>query len=346
MITKNQKLEINGTEIKPGQSRFITLQVARLYDYTEMKIPIQVFRGKDNGPRLFICAAIHGDEINGVEIIRRLVKHKALKNLKGTLITVPIVNVFGFNSRSRYLPDRRDLNRSFPGSEFGSLASQVAYTFMKEIVEKCTFGIDLHTGAIHRTNLPQIRADFSHSIVRKLAMQFGAPVVLSSTHVDGSLRQSATKKKIPMLLYEAGEALRFDEYSIKLGVQGILNTMTTLGMLEDHEIKSKTMRDRPFVAHASFWTRAPSSGVFLAHARLGDRVEKNEIIGTLSDPLERNVTEVVAKKTGLIIGKVQIPLVNRGDPLYHIATLQDKSKADEIREQLHQTEEDIDRNYI
>jgi predicted deacylase len=177
-------------------------------------------------------------------------------------------------------------------------------------------------------------------------MQFGAPVVLSSTHVDGSLRQSATKKKVPMLLYEAGEALRFDDYSIKLGVQGILNTMSALEMLPDYETKTKTMRERPFLAHSSFWMRAPGSGIFSAFARLGDRVEKNEVLGVLSDPLEKNNIEVLAKKSGLIIGKVQIPLVNKGDPLYHIATLQDSSRSSEKKEQLYQTEEDIDRNYI
>ena len=204
-----ENLVIDGQTIKPGERKKIFLRIAALYDYTDISIPIEVIRGKVDGPILFISAAIHGDEINGVEIVKRVLKRVSIDKLKGTLIAIPIVNVFGFNNLSRYLPDRRDLNRSFPGQKNGSLASRLASIFMKEIVHKCTHGIDLHTGAVHRTNLPQIRACLDDAATKTLAKSFGVPVVIDSTLRDGSLREAARRKGIPMLLFEGGEALRF-----------------------------------------------------------------------------------------------------------------------------------------
>ncbi|MDH3343556.1 MAG: succinylglutamate desuccinylase/aspartoacylase family protein, partial [Gammaproteobacteria bacterium] len=210
----NESLSINGITIAPGTRKTIDLPTGRLYTHTPMSVPVHVVSGKHAGPRLFVSAAIHGDEINGVEIIRRLLKLPALKRLHGTIIAVPIVNVHGLINHSRYLPDRRDLNRSFPGTEKGSLAARLAYLFMKEIVAKSTHGIDLHTGALHRNNLPQIRANMDDEETERLALAFNAPVIISSNLRDGSLRESAADYGIPMLLYEAGEALRFDEVSI------------------------------------------------------------------------------------------------------------------------------------
>jgi uncharacterized protein len=192
-------LTIGGEEIPLGVRKQLALTVAKLYDFTDMKMPVEVVRGEQDGPILFVSAAIHGDEINGVDIVRRLLKHRLLKSIKGTLIAIPIVNVFGFNDKSRYLPDRRDLNRSFPGAEQGSLASQIAYIFRTEIVSQCTHGIDLHTGAIHRRNLPQIRADLSYTPNLLLAGAFGAPVILDASPRDGSLREMVDEKKIPTL---------------------------------------------------------------------------------------------------------------------------------------------------
>jgi len=208
---------IGGVSIKKGERRKIELAVSSLYDGTDLSIPVEVIRGKVDGPVLFISAAIHGDEINGTEIVSRILKNKSLKKLKGTLIAIPVVNIFGFNMLSRYLPDRRDLNRSFPGSTNGSLAARLANVFMKEIVKKSTHGIDLHTGAIHRTNLPQIRASMDDVETKRLAFEFGVPVILNSNFRDGSLREAACSKNIPVLLFEGGEALRFDEKIIQLG---------------------------------------------------------------------------------------------------------------------------------
>ena len=203
-----EELRINGENVLPGSSVTLELPLPELYTRTPMTMPVQVRRGKRPGPCLFVCAAVHGDELNGIEIIRRLMKRRALSRVRGTIIAVPIVNVYGVIERSRYLPDRRDLNRSFPGSGRGSLAARVADLFMTEIVARCTHGIDLHTGAMHRGNLPQVRGNLDHEETLRLARLFGVPVLINADVRDGSLREAAAARGIPMLLYEAGEALR------------------------------------------------------------------------------------------------------------------------------------------
>jgi predicted deacylase len=298
------------TIIKPGERQRVQLGVARLYDFTEMRLPVEVIRGKKDGPVLFVSAAIHGDEINGVEIIRRLLRHPLIKRL-------PIVNMFGFNNKSRYLPDRRDLNRCFPGNEHGSMGSQLADIFMREIVSKCTHGIDLHTGAFHRFNLPQIRADLDNPETLRLAKAFGAPVMLDTSIRDGSLREVVAELSIPMLLYEAGEFLRFDEPSIQTGLRGILAVMHAIGMLSD---APDTRHPSVLHARASHWVRAPHSGIFLGRKKAGDLVKKSEVLGILSNPFGDEQTEVYAPQAGVVIGLTQLPLANEGDALYHIAT--------------------------
>ncbi|MBN22819.1 MAG: succinylglutamate desuccinylase [Bdellovibrionaceae bacterium] len=272
-------------------------------------------RGKTKGPRLFISAAIHGDEIVGTEIIRRLLVRPELKEIKGMLIAAPIVNIFGFNNKSRYLPDRRDLNRSFPGKKNGPLAAQLANLFMKEIVAKCTHGIDLHSGGRDRKNLPQIRAFIDDPETKRLALAFGTPVVIHSKVRDGSLREAARKKKIPMLLFEGGEALRIDEKTVKMGVQGCLSVMRSIGM-----IKGKKTRNKTHIAKGSSWIRAPHSGTVNSMKRLGTTVRKGQTIATISDPLGSEKIKVIAPRNGIIIGKTELPLVNKGDAMFHIAT--------------------------
>lgn len=315
---KNQEFTLGGTIIPRGERCHVSLSVARLYDFTEMKMPVEVIRGKKDGAVLFICAAIHGDEINGVEIIRRLLNHPALDNIKGTLIAVPIVNVFGFNERSRYLPDRRDLNRCFPGSEHGSMGSQLANMFMKEIVAKSTHGIDLHTGAFHRHNLMQIRADLNNEETARLAKAFGAPVIINSSLRDGSLREAAAEQKLPMLLYEAGEALRFSETAITLGVHGILRVMAHIGMVSKESIIQP--KRKAFIAQSTRWVRAPHGGIFLAQKKLGNLVRKGDALGHISSPFGDHFTAVESDCTGVIIGMSYLPLANEGDALFHIAT--------------------------
>ena len=318
-------ITINGTTVNPGEYKRIQIDIAKLYDFTSLDMHVHVICGETPGPTLFVSAAIHGDEINGVEIIRRLIKRRLVRKISGTLIAVPVVNIFGFNNKSRYLPDRRDLNRCFPGSNKSSLASQIAHIFMKEIVNQSTHGIDLHTGAVDRANLPQIRAclDDNPETLR-LAKAFGTPVVLNSDLRDGSLRTAANNKNIPILVYEAGEALRFDEQCIQQGVRGIINVMYEMGMFKNSPGQlGKDRKQDIFIAQSSMWTRAPESGVFRSNKKLGAMVKRDERLGVVADPFGDNTIEVQSRTEGIIIGKLQLPLVNRGDALFHIATFED-----------------------
>ncbi len=332
VVNINQKsiIEIGGVKVAAGERKKININVARLYDFTEMTVPVEVIRGKENGPRLFVSAAIHGDEINGVEITKRLLNHKALKDIRGTLIAVPIVNVFGYNTKSRYLPDRRDLNRHFPGTETGSLAGQLANTFMKEIVEQCTHGIDLHTGAIHRTNLPQIRANLDDPETNRLAHAFNVPVMINSSLRDGSLREAAREREIPMLLFEGGEALRHNEHVIKSGLNGILTLMNEIGMIS-YSKGNVIKDDKLFIALHSMWVRAPQSGSLKQIKHIGNRVNKGQVLGIISDPFGGNKAKITASCTGIIIGVVTMPLLNKGDAVFHIASF-DNSR--EVKEQV------------
>jgi len=304
-----------------------------LYTHTPVVMSAQVIRGRRDGPRLFVSAAVHGDEINGVEIIRRLIRTPALKHLRGTLIAVPVVNVYGFVRRSRYLPDRRDLNRSFPGSEKGSLAARLANAFLEEIVSNADYGIDLHTGAIHRENLPQIRASFEEQgLVERLAKEFASPVILNAELRDGSLREAAQSLGVPVLIYEGGEALRFDELVIRAGVRGVIGVMRELGMLRPASRSRGKRHPEPVVARSSQWVRAPQSGILRAAKPLGARVAREETLGWVADPLGENEVPVKSPAAGLIIGKVNLPLVNEGEALYHIARFAETDNAVEVVE--------------
>ncbi len=330
-------LIIDGNKVKLGERKKICLQVAKLFDFTEINIPIEVVRGKEHGPTLFVAACIHGDEINSVEIVKRLLRHKSLKKIKGTLIAIPIVNVFGFNDKSRYLPDRRDLNRSFPGSSKGSLASRIAYKFMNEIVKKSDYGIDLHTGAIHRNNLPQVRACLDDPETKSLAEMFNVPVLINSNVRDGSLRQSAQELKIPLLLFEGGEALRFNEKIADAGLQGIISLMCKIGML-DNKFSRPTKKRETFITRASYWVRAPHSGTIILKKKLGDYVKKGQIIGVISDPFGEHKFSVEAHVGGIVIGLITLPLVNNGDAVAHIATF---DAAGEIEESINILEDQV-----
>lgn len=334
-------LIIDGKVIKPGERKRISLDVARLYDFTEINIPLEVIRGKENGPTLFVAACIHGDEINGVEIVKRLLRHKSLKKIKGTLIAIPIVNVFGFNDKTRYLPDRRDLNRCFPGLPKGSLASRVAYKFMNEIVKKSDYGIDLHTGAIHRTNLPQVRACLDDPVTRALAEMFNAPVIINSDVRDGSLRQAARDLGIPLLLFEGGEALRFNDKIATAGLNGILSIMQKIGMISKSGIKNK--KQETFVTRSSYWVRAPHGGTMILKKKLGDYVKKGQVIGFISDPFGEHKFKVTAHVDGIIIGLITMPLVSNGDAVAHIATFENTSEIEEHLNTIEDQMRDLDR---
>lgn len=310
-------LRIGEFDILPGEQRKIDLPVAKLYTDADVSLPVHIIRAKKPGPTIFISAAVHGDELNGIEIIRRLISQKNFKLIRGTLIAVPMVNVYGVVNQSRYMPDRRDLNRCFPGSAKGSLAGRVAHIFLNEIVKHCDYGIDLHTGAIHRSNFPQIRADLSNDETKELALVFGVPVVLNSTIIDGSLREAAVKHKTKVLLYEAGEALRFDDFSILAGMRGITNVLKHLGMVRKSTTRKKVVP--PFVANSSQWLRANASGIVNHRVKLGDQIKKGDILADIGSPYGDIIDVVTASRAGILIGQQNIPLVQEGEAMFHIA---------------------------
>ena len=311
-------IEIAKEIVAPGQLRRFELPVSRLATQTLVSLPITVVNGVEPGPILWLSAAIHGDELNGVEIIAQILGRVNPKKLRGTIIAVSIVNVFGFIEQSRYLPDRRDLNRSFPGSENGSLASQLAHLFMREIVDRSTHGIDLHTAAVHRINLPQVRANLEEKTTYNCAKAFGAPLMMHSTTRDGSLRQAATKKNIPVLLYEAGEALRFDPLAIKVGVAGILGVMSHLEMYHDELAPTigESLR-----AKKSNWIRASCGGIFHLSVNLGEKVTKRQELGYITNAFGERRVPVRTKVDGIVISHIQNPLVNQGDAIINIAII-------------------------
>jgi predicted deacylase len=310
--------QIAGQSVRAGARRRVDVPLPSLFTQTAVFLPVHVLHGRRPGPTLFVCAAVHGDEINGIAIIRRLLASSLLKNLRGTLLAVPVVNVYGFVRHSRYLPDRRDLNRSFPGSEGGSLAGRLAATLMSEVIAVSDLGIDLHTGAAHRENLPQIRACIDDPGVSELARAFGAPVLVNADLRDGSLRAAASAMGVPVLVYEAGEALRFDELSIRAGVRGVLSVMRHIGMIRTSARRHRPPAE-PVMARSTSWARAHASGMLRFLTPLGARVAKGERLASIADPFGDGEEPVPSPAGGIVIGRVNLPLVTEGEALFHIA---------------------------
>ena len=340
-IRDNEPFKIAGRVLQPGERVQFDLPTVNLYTHTPLDMPIEVIHGKYSGPVLLICAAIHGDELNGVEIIRRMRSFRGLGKLHGTLVLVPVVNLFGFIHQSRYLPDRRDLNRCFPGSQKGSIASRVAYKFFSEIAQHCTHIIDLHTGAINRENLPQIRAALDETGVKELAKGFSIPVIINSNLIENSLRYEAGKIGIPVITYEAGEALRLSEKSIVTGVRGIVSVMRTLGMLPSKRIT--TVKAEPYVARSSSWYRSPIDGMFRPLCKLGTRVKRGDTLGVVSAPFSSSEEILLAKADGIIICVNNLPLVNEGEALFHIARF---AKAGAVEEEITAHESNIEEDRL
>ncbi|MDF2368955.1 succinylglutamate desuccinylase/aspartoacylase family protein [Sneathiella sp.] len=314
--------ELASETIPAGQRKIVDIPLSMMSDHTPATLSVQVIHGKRDGPTIFVSAAIHGDEVLGVEIIRRLGRLVALRRVSGTLLLVPIVNSFGFIGHSRYLPDRRDLNRSFPGNAKGSLASRLAHIFLNDVVQRCDCGIDLHTAAIHRNNLPQVRVDLRNKKARNLAEAFEPPVILNSSLRDGSLRAAASQLGVPVMVFEAGEALRYSDFAVRVGVAGVLRVMRHMGMVAKSAVQTSNRKVKKTpVATQSAWLRAPEGGLLRARHDIGDYIHEGDILGLISDPFGERETEVRATKDGLIVGAVTIPLVNQGDALFHIAFL-------------------------
>ncbi|MBB63897.1 MAG: succinylglutamate desuccinylase [Waddliaceae bacterium] len=330
MVDK-QILEIGSERISRGQKRTIVIKLPNLYDCTPVNMPVHVIRGKKEGPVLLVTGVIHGDELNGMEIIRKLLS-RPLSNLSGTIIAVPVVNVYGYLFQSRYLVDRRDLNRSFPGSEKGSLASRLAHIVDTQLLAQADYLIDLHSGSQHRSNLPQIRVNGDTQEERDLAMIFNAPVVLQAKERDNSLRSMAFSRKIPCLLYEAGEALRIDAPSIRVGLRGILNVMEALKMLSPKKPRDLLEKSRSSFTCSSYWIRASRSGVFRPKKALGQRVRRKESLFDIGSPFSSDSDTIKAPMEGIIIGINKHPLVHEGAALFNVACFEElKDVEEEIR---------------
>ena len=309
-----------------------------LSNHTPVVLSVLVVHGARPGPTLFVSAALHGDEVLGVETIRRLVRLDLLDDLAGTLLAVPVVNAFGFLSLSRYLPDRRDLNRSFPGRPDGSLAARLAHLLMMEVVGRSDFGIDLHTGAVHRTNLPQLRVADARPEVCARAEAFGPPVILRGQPPPGSLRAAASASACSVLVYEAGEALRFDELGVRVGLRGCLGVMAHEGMI-DAALVPPADGPGPVWLGPSAWARAPEGGVVRLIAGLGASVEEGEPIGLVGDPFGQSEEVVEAPLSGVVIGRSELSTANRGDALFNVASADD---AAEVQAAIETVEEAVD----
>lgn len=313
---------IGSEKIVAGRRQRFDIPVARLTTGSMLSMPVAVLNGRGTGPTVWLSGAIHGDELNGVEIIREVLPRIDVRTLRGAIIATPVVNVFGFIEQSRYLPDGRDLNRFFPGSTRGSLASRLAKIFMTEVVAQSDLGIDLHTAAGHRTNIPQIRGDLDHEETLKLGNAFGAPFIIDARLRDGSLRMAATKRDVPVLLYEAGQINRFDTDAIQYGVEGVLRVLQAMDM---GSWDLPRMRRRPIRLASTRWVRARRSGIAKLDIALGDQVDKGELLGTISDAFGHRPTRITASIPGHVIAVTQHPLVSQGDALVHIGQEYDGS---------------------
>lgn len=309
-------MQINGYNIEPGTQQDIHLLISRLPSGTKISIKAKVFRSLHPGPTVLVLAGMHGDEINGVEIVRRCIHQEVFTHMQcGSVIAIPILNIYGFMNFSRYLPDGKDVNRSFPGRKSGSLAARVANAVTKHILPIIDFGIDFHTGGDNRYNYPQVRYSPDAPEAYKLAKAFNPPVLLESRTIRKTLRAEAKSKNIPIIVYEGGESLRLSTPAVEIGVQGIKNILATHQMIPS--APTSPLESKSFSKLS--WIRAPQAGIFIWKSSSGNSVVKNEIIGHIHSPIDDIHTPILSPKNGYIIGHNNTPLVNIGDALFHIA---------------------------
>ena len=316
-----EPIVIGGVEVRPGTRRRINIPIAELPIGAALHLPVIVLHGKQPGPTVWISAALHGDELNGVEIVRSLLEVVRARDLHGTLIAVPVVNVYGFLNESRYLPDRRDLNRHFPGKANGSLASRLARLFIDEIVSHCDYGFDLHTGSDHRTNFPQVRCNLNDEVTRALALSFRAPLTIHANRRDGTLRKAAVRKGIPVIVYEAGEPMRFDNAAIDIGRLGILRALAHLEMRELLDEERHDPDEICYISTKSNWVRAKRSGLLRHERAVGDLVKKGDSLGIIEDILDARYRSIKATSDGLIMGALINPMVYQGDAIVHLSLI-------------------------
>lgn len=308
-------LTVGGTEVPSGTRARVRIPVARFVTGDWLGFPVEVINGVRPGPRIWLSGAVHGDELDGVEIIREVLGRLDPRTLAGSVLGVPVVNVFGFVDESRDLPDRRDLNRSFPGKAKGSMAARLAHLFMTEVVERCSIGLDFHCGSDDRQNLPQVRADLDDPRVARVVRAFGAPIALHNKPPKGSLRKAATKLGAKTLVFEGGEAGRFTDSAIEAGVAGALGVLSDLEMIEAAPPVTGPVEE----IRKSLWIRAPRSGICRIEVPLGARVQKGDRLGGVFELLGEKETRIRASVDGILIGRRVNPLVHKGEAVVHLA---------------------------
>lgn len=300
--------------IRPGEFKEININIARLPSRTQINTPIYVYRAPEDGPVLALTAGMHGDEINGMEIVRRILYLGHNKVKRGTVLCMPVINVYGFLNYSREVPDGKDINRSFPGSKTGSLASRVAYHMTQDVIPYIDYGVDFHTGGAMRSNYPQVRCVMQEEKNVELAAAFNAPFTIDSPFRPHSLRQTAAKKGKNIIVYEGGESVRFDQHAIEEGVNGTLRLMKYLNMIDE----APTATEANKIIWNSSWVRARTAGLFQNAIKSGELIHKNQIIGTLTDPFGEFKEDIKSPTTGYAVGLNNNPVVNAGDALLHI----------------------------
>lgn len=310
---ENKTIKINGAAVAPGKNKLLRIEIARLPTGTLIDIPVHIFNAKKAGPTLLIQAGLHGDEINGVETLRRMLENKDFAINKGAVIVVPILNVFGFIHFSRDVPDGKDVNRSFPGRKTGSLASRIAYHYTQEILPQIDFGLDLHTGGGQRNNYPQMRYTEQDAMSLKLATMFNAPFMFASNLIAGSFRKAALKMGKPIAVYEAGESMRFDEHAITQGILGVKNVLRGLGMVPDTPTKNASV-----ALVSRRWIRAPRAGMFVPEIKNGQAISKGEILGMVTDTFAKKHKKIKAPFDGYVLCINHQAVVNQGDALFHV----------------------------
>ncbi|MEM9646953.1 MAG: succinylglutamate desuccinylase/aspartoacylase family protein [Bacteroidota bacterium] len=312
---ENKIIRINGEDVSPGQNKLVQINIARLPTGTLIHIPVHVFNGKKAGPTVLVQAGLHGDEINGVETVRRMLQDNVFQIKKGAVIVVPILNVFGFIHFSRDVPDGKDVNRSFPGSKVGSLASRIAHTYTTQILPQVDYGIDLHTGGGQRHNFPQTRYSLEDNKSKELAEAFDAPFYFASRLINGSFRKTALKQGIPTIVFEAGESMRFDENSIEVGIRGVHNVLADLGMLPKN---SSSKKRRTIHLERKRWVRASRAGMFIPEVENGKKVAKGQTLGLLTDTYAKKNKKIKAPFDGYVFCINHQAVVNQGDALFHL----------------------------
>lgn len=312
----------NGKQILPGESRNVTLAVSESYSSMTVKIPIHIRRAEEDGPVVFVTAALHGDEINGTGAVRQLMQDGTFRLQRGSVILVPVLNLLAFDRHSRYLPDRRDLNRSFPGSATGSLASRMAHTIFDEIVQRCDYGIDLHTASVRRTNYPNVRGDMSDPEVKRIAKAFGCDIIMDGQGPKGAFRREACRVGCPTIIMEGGEVWKVEPGIVATAVRGVKNVLRSLDMLEG-ELERP---DYQLTIRQSKWIRAERGGFLQFHIKPGDVVEKGQALATNTTLLGQEHSTLYAPYNAVVIGMTTLPATSPGEPVCNLGKLPKGSK--------------------